>query len=149
MASFGFIETYYRLNKKEYKIILVLVALLCLSITALDLKKLHPYEYIYFNKIGGGVRLANGKFPVDYWGASFKEASDWVLKDSENSEYETFVMTCNSTAAVEYYGRSKFEVTNEKQKANYIICQDTVKDLEPTYEVKRNNVVLNSIYKVN
>jgi hypothetical protein len=38
--------------------------------------RLHPYEYIYANELTGGVPGAYGKFELDYWGTSFKEAAE-------------------------------------------------------------------------
>ncbi len=37
--------------------------------------KLHPYEYTYFNPLAGGVRAAEGRFMLDYWGLASKEAA--------------------------------------------------------------------------
>jgi len=37
--------------------------------------RLHPYEYIYANRFAGGVAGAYGKYELDYWGSSFKEAA--------------------------------------------------------------------------
>jgi hypothetical protein len=39
------------------------------------MEALHPYEYIYANQLTGGVPGAYGKFELDYWGTSFKEAA--------------------------------------------------------------------------
>ncbi len=36
--------------------------------------RLHPYEYVFFNHIIGGVRGAQTRFMLDYWGLAFKEA---------------------------------------------------------------------------
>jgi hypothetical protein len=36
---------------------------------------LHPYQYIYFNNLAGGVRGAQGKYELDYWATSYREAS--------------------------------------------------------------------------
>lgn len=37
--------------------------------------RLHPYEYIFANRFAGGVRGAYGRYESDYWGMSFKEAT--------------------------------------------------------------------------
>ncbi len=37
--------------------------------------RLHPYEYIYVNSFFGGPSGAFGKYELDYWGSSFKEAA--------------------------------------------------------------------------
>jgi 4-amino-4-deoxy-L-arabinose transferase-like glycosyltransferase len=41
--------------------------------------KLHPYEYTSFNRIEGGVRGADGRYMLDYWGLSFEQASEALL----------------------------------------------------------------------
>ncbi len=45
----------------------------CLAVVV-ELAKLHPYEYTYFNTIAGGVRGADGRYMLDYWGLSFRQA---------------------------------------------------------------------------
>jgi len=46
------------------------------ALAVFDMARLHPYEYTYFNRIAGGVRGASGRYMLDYWGLSFKEASE-------------------------------------------------------------------------
>lgn len=38
----------------------------------------HPYQSVYFNELIGGTRGAFGKYDLDYWGTSQKEAVMWV-----------------------------------------------------------------------
>ena len=45
------------------------------ALPAIGMAKLHPYEYAYFNRIEGGVRAADGRYMLDYWGLSLKQAS--------------------------------------------------------------------------
>jgi hypothetical protein len=40
--------------------------------------RLHPYEYIYYNRFAGGVSGVIRKFELDYWGTSYREAADWL-----------------------------------------------------------------------
>jgi len=46
-----------------------------LVLPAIDMVRLHPYEYTHFNRAYGGVRTAATQFMLDYWGLSFKEAT--------------------------------------------------------------------------
>jgi 4-amino-4-deoxy-L-arabinose transferase-like glycosyltransferase len=46
---------------------------------AIEMAKLHPYEYTYFNRIAGGVRGADGRYMLDYWGLALKQASEALL----------------------------------------------------------------------
>jgi hypothetical protein len=45
--------------------------------------RLHPYEYIYYNELVGGVRGAEGLFALDYWCTSFREAMAFVNQAAE------------------------------------------------------------------
>jgi hypothetical protein len=38
--------------------------------------RLHPYEYIFANRFAGGVPGAFGRYEMDYWGSSFREAAE-------------------------------------------------------------------------
>jgi hypothetical protein len=54
------------------------LALLALRVTV-DMVKLHPYEYVYFNRSFGGLRRAVDRYETDYWGASYKEGLEWLV----------------------------------------------------------------------
>lgn len=40
--------------------------------------RLHPYEYIYYNRFVGGVQGAFRKYELDYWGTSYREAAAYL-----------------------------------------------------------------------
>jgi hypothetical protein len=61
------------------KLGVVATALALAGWVALDMVALHPYEYVYFNPSSGGLRDAVGRYEIDYWGASYKEALAWVI----------------------------------------------------------------------
>ena len=44
------------------------------ALPAIGMARLHPYEYASFNHIAGGVRGAQPRFMLDYWGLAFKQA---------------------------------------------------------------------------
>ena len=44
----------------------------------IDGTRLHPYEYIYYNRFAGGVSGVIRKFELDYWGTSYREAAGWL-----------------------------------------------------------------------
>jgi len=37
--------------------------------------RLHPYEYVYYNSLVGNP---SGRFELDYWGTSYREAANWL-----------------------------------------------------------------------
>jgi 4-amino-4-deoxy-L-arabinose transferase-like glycosyltransferase len=40
-----------------------------------EMVRLHPYQYTHFNLIAGGIRGADDRYMLDYWGLSFKQAA--------------------------------------------------------------------------
>jgi len=44
-----------------------------------EMVRLHPYEYTDFNLLSGGVVRARDRYMLDYWGLSFKQASQALL----------------------------------------------------------------------
>jgi hypothetical protein len=40
-----------------------------------EMVRLHPYQYTHFNALAGGIHAADDRYMLDYWGLSFKEAS--------------------------------------------------------------------------
>lgn len=45
----------------------------------------HPYEYVYFNELAGGVKNAYGKYEMDYYYHSTREATEWVMRNADIS----------------------------------------------------------------
>jgi 4-amino-4-deoxy-L-arabinose transferase-like glycosyltransferase len=41
----------------------------------IEMVRLHPYQHTYFNRLAGGVAGARDRYMLDYWGLSFKQAS--------------------------------------------------------------------------
>ncbi|MDE7102865.1 MAG: hypothetical protein K2O46_01270, partial [Bacteroidales bacterium] len=47
--------------------------------------KNHPYEYVYFNEWAGGVKQAYGRYELDYYYHSTREAAEWVMAHADTS----------------------------------------------------------------
>lgn len=58
----------------------VLASLVCIAAQTSAMMHLHPYEYMYANELAGGVRGIYGRYELDYWGASFKDAAHELEK---------------------------------------------------------------------
>jgi hypothetical protein len=53
----------------------IAVVLAGLASPSIDMVRIHPLEYTHFNRIAGGVRGADGRYMLDYWGLALTEAS--------------------------------------------------------------------------
>ncbi|HEX2988927.1 MAG TPA: hypothetical protein VHS06_12270, partial [Chloroflexota bacterium] len=62
------------------KVAVVGVVMISAGLTAYDMVDLHPYQYIYFNRlVGGGLETASTKYETDYYGVSYREGVRWVI----------------------------------------------------------------------
>jgi hypothetical protein len=53
----------------------ILVLVVGVASPAVEMERLHPYEYTYYNRIAGGVAGARPRYMLDYWGLSLTQAS--------------------------------------------------------------------------
>src|SRR2546430_12034356 len=54
-------------------------------LVVVQLVRLFPYDYLYFNELVGGIQGANGKYEMDYWAKSLKEAVTWLKEDRKST----------------------------------------------------------------
>jgi hypothetical protein len=47
-----------------------------IMLPTIDMVRLHPYQYTHFNRLSGGIRTADERYMLDYWGLAFKQASE-------------------------------------------------------------------------
>jgi hypothetical protein len=40
-----------------------------------EMVRLHPYQYTHFNVVAGGIRAADDRYMLDFWGLAFKQAT--------------------------------------------------------------------------
>ena len=52
---------------------------------AIDMVRLHPYQYTYFNRAFGSLPAAVNNFETDYWGLSMSEAVGWLNKNRDSA----------------------------------------------------------------
>ncbi len=77
-----------------------------LAWTAADMVRLHPHQYVWFNRaVAGGVDKAARSYETDYWGNAYKEAVEWI-----DTRYGALaggqpirVASCSQRTATEYY----------------------------------------------
>jgi hypothetical protein len=82
-----------------------------IALTVADLRALHPYEYIYFNRlVGGGQRAASARFETDYWGLSYKEGLDWLRDHYPAQPGRVTVANCSIDFLTSYWIRNTPEL---------------------------------------
>lgn len=64
---------------KSTSLFVLLIALLMVPNLYWNVK-LHPYQYVYYNSVAGGVKGAFRQYEMDYWATSYREASEYLNK---------------------------------------------------------------------
>jgi len=121
-ACFGIIDFYTYFKGRLIRWIFALIILSNVSLVVIQLTRLFPYDYLYFNELVGGIQGANGKYEMDYWDKSVKEAALW-LKENEikdpQKDYK-IKLTGETSLAAHYFSENMYGYTDIKdQDANF------------------------------
>jgi hypothetical protein len=78
-------------------------AALSAIMTMVELPRLHPYESVYFNRLAGGLPGAADRFETDYWGLSYREGMEWIMRHPPPAARPLAVANCSSPFLSEYF----------------------------------------------
>ncbi len=110
------------LKWKRYRWILTGILLLAMAKVGLDMMRIHPYEYTYFNELAGGIRGAFGRFDTEYWCTSNREAVRQLNRMTDDSgDYRVSGCAC-STSTIAPFLKSNLHYTRNQQEAHFIVC---------------------------
>ena len=89
--------------------------LLVILLPLKEIVSLHPYQMTYFNGFVGGLAKANTDYETDYWLSSYKEAAEWINKQTERKKNQqtTILLAANrhSRLCAEYYLKNNIKVS--------------------------------------
>jgi 4-amino-4-deoxy-L-arabinose transferase-like glycosyltransferase len=155
VAGIG-LDRLFKLNKSHlWKATLILIALLPGVYACMHL---HPYQYIYYNSLAGGVGGAARQYELDYWGTSFKEATEYI---NQNADPGTQVVVTGARTLSRLYARSDLAVIGPPRLEKnvdyfYSLCltrdnadldQPLCRQGELVYVVERDGGVLSYVKK--
>jgi len=75
LAGLGLEWIFQKVKQPIFKIMIIIGIAIPGIISGI---RLHPYEYIYYNRFVGGVAGAERRFELDYWGLSYFEAAAYL-----------------------------------------------------------------------
>ncbi len=122
--------------------------------------RLHPYEYVAYNTLVGGIPGAENRFELDYWGTSLAEASrglaEYVAKNHiTEGGTKAKVFVCGDRTSAEYFLPKNIEVTERLASADFYMaindppCRYRFDDPpKAIFEVQREGVTLSYVLDV-
>lgn len=81
MGALGWIYLSRRISNKLWKLIPVLILAAGSAGPLIHIIRNHPVEYVYFNKLSGGLDKAWGRYETDYYYHSLGPAIRWFQKE--------------------------------------------------------------------
>lgn len=155
LASLPAVEFLGAFRPSAVKITLLALCLLNGLGVCVQMARLHPYEYVYFNELIGGLKGAAGKFDTDYWGASFKEAVEWLRADTAQDGRKTYKVTGSGNPyQIFYYFPNNFKWVDDLKDADFYVSYTrdgkhlAVDPSKVIHVVEREGVPLNYVFKL-
>jgi hypothetical protein len=134
------------------------VAVVCVSIgySIYDLVRVHPYQYVLYNQIAGGLSGASKLYMTDYWGLGMKEATEELLEQIEEtglrppSGRRWRIAVCGPPQTVSALVDKSFEVAVDARGADFALSMGTFYcarlDAPVVARVQRDGVVFARVY---
>lgn len=78
LAAVAGVKVLEWLGERSKRFASALLALLVfgIAVVVVDMVELHPYQYVYFNRMSGGLPAAANRYETEYYAHSFKELGD-------------------------------------------------------------------------
>ncbi len=103
LATGGFEFLLSKKNKYTKYVTLAVITILLIH-PVIHTFKNHPFEYIYYNQLVGGVKGAYGNYEMDYYYHSLREGADWLIKNEVGED--TITVATNHSRITQYYFRN-------------------------------------------
>jgi hypothetical protein len=152
LVSLGLIAIIEYLSLIKKRIVTFIVGLLLCINAALVVKtmiSLHPYQYIYFNALVGGLQGAYKNYDTEYWGASYNEAINWFKENIATDKDKTYKIHIGGINYNVYQAKNIINVSPDE--ADYIFMftrgMTTIPEKEESLKViERQGVPLAFIF---
>jgi hypothetical protein len=145
-----------RLYPRFMRSAIAVLAIGLASVTLYDEWSLHPFQYVYFNRMSGGLRRQARRFETDYWGTSYREGFEWVVNNlAPEGNKRIRISSCHGDNQLSYYrklwNQTQFVVPKREDEAEIYLaftrtgCQNASGEL--IHNIERQGVRLLSILR--
>jgi len=129
------------------------------ALVVVNMVALHPYQYVYFNQLSGGLSGAYNRDETDYWGLSHKEAAEWLNDyveqiDPDGEQLYRVHLRYSRWMLKEHLNEQRFELTPERAGADFFVSitrfnlHTSYPDAELLHIVERQGVPLCLVFRL-
>ncbi len=124
LAARGFSDALTRLEGRHQGARFAATALLVLGLGrgAWSMAELHPYEYTFYNAWTGGTSGARGRYEMDYWVTSFREALLDLGRGAGAAGAPQKLAVCGNQAVAAAYLPPGFELSKHVREAQLVLA---------------------------
>jgi hypothetical protein len=144
-------------GQRRIAILVAWGAFAAVVLVVINMIALHPYQYVYFNQISGGLPAAYHRDETDYWGLSHKEAAEWLndyveQNDPSGEKLYRVHLRYSRWMLKEHLNEQRFELTPERRGADFFVSitrfnlHTSYPDAEVLHIVERQGVPLCFIF---
>ncbi len=113
----------------------------------------HPYQNVYFNELVGGIKGAEWKFDLDYWGLSFNDGLRYIAALDGRKKIPVY-FAFGISAQVDFLEEKmrRFIPVQDAKRADYVLSnfrwQKNAPDLPSIFSVEIDGVKILGVYKL-
>ncbi len=160
LAGWGaaWLASQFRQARPLFRVAFATVVMAGLATPAIELVRLHPYQYTHFNRLAGGIQGADERYMLDYWGLAFKQAAQELRErltermevPAKERRWRIAVCGPHSAAAVEL--GPEFRLTWDAKGADFALmlgefyCAELKAPV--LVEIEREGVVYARVYDI-
>ena len=153
LGVMAIVEFFQNTKRTLISIGIVIIILLNAVVISRQIVSLHPYQYIFFNSLVGGLQGAHKKYDTEYWGASYSEAINWFKENIATDKNKLYGIHILGIKRYKVYQASNI-INVHPKIADYIFrftrrMQEEPKKEDIVHIIERNNVPLVFITKNN
>jgi hypothetical protein len=152
LGAWGLQQCWHALCLRRLEIVLALLCALLTGTQLVTLARLHPYEYLAYNQLVGGLPGAYDRWETDYWSAPIKEAiqtilAPQVLGQHHLAPHQYTIGVCAEPLQAQVYLPPEFVITSDWMQADFYLSTthmdcDSVVHGRTMGEVRREGVPL-------
>ncbi|MDD5291674.1 MAG: glycosyltransferase family 39 protein [Candidatus Omnitrophica bacterium] len=124
--------------------------------TAYFMIRYHPFQNVYFNAFAGNAEKIKNNFELDYWGLSYRQALEYILKNDKNQTIKVYVASLPgeyNANILPYRDKERLVYVKDPAEAKYFLSnyrwhREEYPYTDEFYSIKVNGFKIMVVYKI-